>query len=647
MVCIKCEVVVEESPLEATVEFTVGGAAIGQVFNENGTALGGVHGIKLQKSRADQTNNELNRQLAVLGFLMDPDVAEIKGRARRALNLMATARLFENKPLSRCCAVTLYAALRQQRRGVLLIEFTEYLCISVYCLGAFWSVFREQYPMVAGVDGSKDVSTNDPSLYVARFAAKLEFGDQTRAIIKDALVLVKRMGEDWLSVGRRPAGIAAAALAMAARLHGIERSLREVVLVVKLSEKTVLERLEEFQNSPAGQWTAEDLREWAYAAVPADADAGVTGLPPSFVLSRIRDDPTILESVCRMSQQILDASQLMPEHATLGSSSSDAVATAASASAPASGAAARKPKSATRKKHKRAAQNKTKSAAPKKKRTTPEQHLAITAHLTGRLEDERDERERNYPAGASKDFDSDLSSMLVDIPPLTPSTTSVKSLTQLREEKDAAEAVEEEEEGTGAGGADKENGNEDWARAAKGKGNGKGKRMYEDPDRGRVILTEADTRLSDLDDDKEVKGAVITAADEINVRRQIWNELNREYLVQQLLKEGERAEKSAEPKPKRARTVEGRAKGQLDGPTAFAAVHEMATKLVSKKVNRDALERMLLNEHLAATATATDGGAGSSSAATAAATAAPAADELDGEYRAEAAGRHQYGLPDM
>lgn len=50
----------------------------------------------------------------------------------------------------------------------------------------------------------------DPALYIARFAARLEFGDRTQAVVKDALRLVSRMNRDWIQTGRRPAGICAA-----------------------------------------------------------------------------------------------------------------------------------------------------------------------------------------------------------------------------------------------------------------------------------------------------------------------------------------------------------------------------------------------------------------------------------------------------
>lgn len=76
----------------------------------------------------------------------------------------------------------------------------------------------------------------DPSLYINRFASQMEFGDQLpvaspptahpQAVSLTALRLTKRMQRDWIVRGRRPLGIVAASLLLAARIHGFRRSRR-------------------------------------------------------------------------------------------------------------------------------------------------------------------------------------------------------------------------------------------------------------------------------------------------------------------------------------------------------------------------------------------------------------------------------------
>ena len=45
---------------------------------------------------------------------------------------------------------------------------------------------------------------------------------------RTALRLVGRMKRDWMQVGRRPSGICGAALLIAARMHGFNRTQKEV-----------------------------------------------------------------------------------------------------------------------------------------------------------------------------------------------------------------------------------------------------------------------------------------------------------------------------------------------------------------------------------------------------------------------------------
>jgi transcription factor IIIB subunit 2 len=55
-----------------------------------------------------------------------------------------------------------------------------------------------------------ELPLNDPSLYLNRFAAKLEFGGMTNRVANTALRLIQRFNRDWLDTGRRPSGICGA-----------------------------------------------------------------------------------------------------------------------------------------------------------------------------------------------------------------------------------------------------------------------------------------------------------------------------------------------------------------------------------------------------------------------------------------------------
>lgn len=100
----------------------------------------------------------------------------------------------------------------------------------------------------------------DPSHYISRFSALLEFGDEMHKVAVDAVRIVQRFDRDWMTRGRRPAGICGAALLLAARMNNFRRSVEEIVQVVKIADTTLKKRLEEFKTTPSGGLTLADFR---------------------------------------------------------------------------------------------------------------------------------------------------------------------------------------------------------------------------------------------------------------------------------------------------------------------------------------------------------------------------------------------------
>jgi transcription factor IIIB 90 kDa subunit len=121
----------------------------------------------------------------------------------------------------------------------------------------------------------------DPSHHISRFAALLEFGDETPRVALDATRLVARMDRDWLARGRRPSGICGAALLLAARMNHFRRSVAEVVQVVKIADSTVRKRLEEFRRTGSAALSVGDFR-----SVWLEEEAE----PPAFVRGREKEE---------------------------------------------------------------------------------------------------------------------------------------------------------------------------------------------------------------------------------------------------------------------------------------------------------------------------------------------------------------------
>lgn len=118
----------------------------------------------------------------------------------------------------------------------------------------------------------------DPENLIYRFARQLEFGNKTMQVAKEACRIVQRMNRDWMTTGRRPAGICGAALILAARMNNFRRTVREVVYVVKVTEVTINQRLNEFSTTDSGDLTVDQFRS---VQLESAHD------PPSFTHSKI------------------------------------------------------------------------------------------------------------------------------------------------------------------------------------------------------------------------------------------------------------------------------------------------------------------------------------------------------------------------
>ncbi|RKO95033.1 cyclin-like protein, partial [Caulochytrium protostelioides] len=152
-------------------------------------------------------------------------------------------------------AACLYLVCHQENTSHFLIDFADYLNTNVYQLGATFLRLLQTLHIP-----QTEVPLVDPALYLARFAARLDFEDDTPAVIRDAERLVKRMQRDWIQVGRRPAGICAACLFIAGRMHGHRRAFRELAMVVKICETTLRRRLQEFKATASGQLSVQDFQ---------------------------------------------------------------------------------------------------------------------------------------------------------------------------------------------------------------------------------------------------------------------------------------------------------------------------------------------------------------------------------------------------
>lgn len=146
-------------------------------------------------------------------------------------------------------ATCLYIVCRQENSPHLLIDFADALQCNVYLLGKNYM----QFLRLLGFS----LPTVDPALFIHRFAIRLNFGDKMNGVVTTALRLISRFKKDWIAtgtplrprrrgshlcvprIGRRPDGICAAAMLIAARYRS---SLSPCNGLSRFSERMGLKR---------------------------------------------------------------------------------------------------------------------------------------------------------------------------------------------------------------------------------------------------------------------------------------------------------------------------------------------------------------------------------------------------------------------
>ncbi|KIY49808.1 cyclin-like protein [Fistulina hepatica ATCC 64428] len=253
--CTSCGTVVEENTIVSEVTFgeTSSGAAMVQgAFFVAHARMSGPYGNRSNTESREQTIARATENIRKIAMVLH--ISEtVMLAAVRMYKLAVDHRFTKGRKSLNVAAVCLYVACRQKEtRNYMLIDFSDILEVNVFELGHIYlqlvQTLELRLPLV------------DPSHYISRFAALLEFGDDTHRVANDAVRLVQRFDRDWMTRGRRPAGICGAALLLAARMNNFRRSVEEIVQVVKIADVTLKKRLDEFKNTPSGSLTLSDFR---------------------------------------------------------------------------------------------------------------------------------------------------------------------------------------------------------------------------------------------------------------------------------------------------------------------------------------------------------------------------------------------------
>ncbi|KAK0205101.1 BRF1-domain-containing protein [Desarmillaria ectypa] len=277
--CIVCGTVVEENTIVNEVVFgeTSSGAAMVQGsfvgLGSTHARMSGPYGNRGNSESREQTIANASKKIQSIANILRLSESVCLA-ATRMYTLAVEHKFTKGRKSMNVVAVCLYVACRQKEtRNYMLIDFSDLLQVNVFELGHTYlqlvQTLNLRLPLV------------DPSHYISRFSALLEFGDETHKVATDAVRLVQRFDRDWMTRGRRPAGICGAALLLAARMNNFRRSMEEIVQVVKIADTTLKKRLDEFKNTPSGELTVGDFR-----SVWLDEEID----PPAFTKGREKEE---------------------------------------------------------------------------------------------------------------------------------------------------------------------------------------------------------------------------------------------------------------------------------------------------------------------------------------------------------------------
>jgi len=184
------------------------------------------------------TSIERNLRLAmaelrrVASFLSLPSV--VRDEASRVYNFVLQRGLVRGRSMESVIAACIYAACRSYNIPRTLDEIAGASDVERKEIGRTYRFIVRKLKI--------KVTPSSPKDYISRFASILHLSPKTQ---NEALKVLKRADTSELTSGRGPAGIAAAALYVAALINDEKKTQREVADVAGITEVTIRNRYKE------------------------------------------------------------------------------------------------------------------------------------------------------------------------------------------------------------------------------------------------------------------------------------------------------------------------------------------------------------------------------------------------------------------
>ncbi|CAK9781462.1 hypothetical protein CC85DRAFT_282717 [Cutaneotrichosporon oleaginosum] len=281
VVCQSCGLELEQGILVSEVGFTEGSGGRmhvqGTFVSHHSTGINTFRGIG---PTSENVKEEGRRRIQLICNQMGI-LPSVQRGAQRFYSLAVDNKFNRGRRTDYVVASCIYLYSRFEKDALMLIDFSERMQINVYELGATYLKLR------AALNLDQVLPEIDPAVYNIRFANRLDFGSKATVVAREASRLVKRFKADWMTAGRRPAGICGACLVIASRMNDFLRTPEEVAQVVKVSPQTIKKRLQEFAKTAMA---SKSVAEWR-AMTDAELEApNKDELPPVVKEQRAREE---------------------------------------------------------------------------------------------------------------------------------------------------------------------------------------------------------------------------------------------------------------------------------------------------------------------------------------------------------------------
>ena len=261
LICLTCGNVVEESQVVNALEFDEDQKAAGTFMDFNKPSYFHLGGWNTLSQIEDSTQRNLNIANSLIDNVSKilTITSNVVKFAKRLYNIASNKKFTQGRNTRHMVGAVLYLSCRFNKTTHLLIDFSEVLRINLFIIGSL-------YIKLVKLLGFK-IQIIDPSLYMHRFCNKFNFGNKSKDIEKTALKILQFMDRDWITTGRRPAGLCGACILISAKLHQLNIDINVLSDVVHVCPQTISNRIEEFSLTKVALMTVEQFnsfKEWHF-----------------------------------------------------------------------------------------------------------------------------------------------------------------------------------------------------------------------------------------------------------------------------------------------------------------------------------------------------------------------------------------------